>query len=105
MPPTATPGASTPPTSTPPSLVASRDAASYSTPGASTPPVSNPTVKRGTYQQVPNQVLFALDSSGKPNISGDLTNIVQGDAGDCYFLAALMTVAARRARNHIEHGP
>ncbi|WP_090955977.1 C2 family cysteine protease [Arthrobacter sp. ov118] len=57
--------------------------------------MSNPTVKRATYQQVPNQVLFALDSSGKPNISGDLTNIVQGDAGDCYFLAALMTVAAR----------
>ncbi|MET1065156.1 MAG: C2 family cysteine protease, partial [Arthrobacter sp.] len=35
------------------------------------------------------------DSAGKPNISGDLTNIKQGDAGDCYFLAALMTVAAR----------
>ncbi|WP_167467935.1 C2 family cysteine protease [Arthrobacter oryzae] len=50
---------------------------------------------RATYQQVPNQVLFALDSAGKPNISGDLTNIAQGDTGDCYFLAALMTVAAR----------
>lgn len=84
-PPTSTPGASGPPTSTPPT----------STPGASRPPVSNPTVNRAEYQEVPNQVLFALDSSGKPNISGDLTNIVQGNVGDCYFLAALMTVAAR----------
>ena len=57
------------------------------------------------YQKVPNQVLFALDSAGKPDISGDLTNIAQGDAGDCYFLAALMTVAARAARHHLEHGP
>ena len=95
MPPTATPGASTPPTATPPSSSLPASPPPTSTPGASTPPVSNPTVKRGTYQQVPNQVLFAVDSSGKPNISGDLTNIVQGDAGDCYFLAALMTVAAR----------
>lgn len=66
------------------------------TPGASGLPANNPTVSgRATYQQVPNQVLFALDSAGKPNISGDLTNIAQGDTGDCYFLAALMTVAAR----------
>lgn len=48
-----------------------------------------------TYQKVPNQVLFALDSAGKPIVSGDLTNIEQGDVGDCYFLAALLTVAAR----------
>ncbi|WP_277527041.1 C2 family cysteine protease [Arthrobacter sp. ES3-54] len=65
-------------------------------PGASGPQGNNPTVSgRATYQKVPNQVLFAHDSAGKPNISGDLTNIKQGDAGDCYFLAALMTVAAR----------
>ena len=65
-------------------------------PGASGPSGNNPTVSgRATYQKVPNQVLFAVDSAGKPNISGDLTNIKQGDAGDCYFLAALMTVAAR----------
>ena len=66
-----------------------------STPEASAPAGANPAVSRATYQKVPNQVLFALDSAGKPNISGDLTNIAQGDAGDCYFLAALMTVAAR----------
>jgi hypothetical protein len=66
------------------------------TPGASGRPVSNPAVSgRAAFQKVPNQVLFALDSAGKPDISGDLTNIKQGDAGDCYFLAALMTVAAR----------
>ena len=65
-------------------------------PVASGPSVSNPSVSgRATYQQVPNQVLFALDSAGNPDIAGDLTNIKQGDAGDCYFLAALMTVAAR----------
>ena len=64
--------------------------------GPSGLPESNPTVSgRATYQRVPDQVLFALDSAGKPNISGDLTNIAQGDTGDCYFLAALMTVAAR----------
>ena len=39
--------------------------------------------------------VVTLDSAGKPDISGDLKNIKQGDAGDCYFLAALMTVAAR----------
>jgi len=66
-----------------------------SAPEASAPAGANPAVSRATYQKVPNQVLFALDSAGKPNISGDLTNIAQGDAGDCYFLAALMTVAAR----------
>jgi hypothetical protein len=72
-----------------------------SSPGASAPPEAsgpagtNPAVSRGTYQRVPNQVLFALDADGKPNISGDLTNIKQGDVGDCYFLAALLTVAAR----------
>ena len=65
-------------------------------PGASGAPVSNPSVSgRATFQKVPNQVLFALDDSGKPDLSGDLTNIKQGDAGDCYFLAALMTVASR----------
>jgi hypothetical protein len=65
-------------------------------PGASGPSANNPKVSgRAVYQKVPNQVLFALDGAGKPNISGDLTNIKQGDAGDCYFLAALMTVAAR----------
>jgi Calpain family cysteine protease len=66
-----------------------------STPGASASPGSNPSVKGATFQKVPNQVLFALDGAGKPNISGDLTNIAQGDTGDCYFLAALLTVAAR----------
>ena len=67
------------------------------TPAAGGPgtPVSNPAVTDATFQKVPNQVLFALDSAGKPNISGDLTNIEQGDTGDCYFLAALLTVAAR----------
>jgi hypothetical protein len=66
------------------------------TPGASGRPVSNPAVSgKATFQKIPNQVLFALDSSGNPDISGDLKNIKQGDAGDCYFLAALMTVAAR----------
>jgi len=66
------------------------------TPGASGRPVSNPAVSgKATFQKVPNQVLFALDSAGQPDISGDLQNIKQGDAGDCYFLAALMTVAAR----------
>ncbi|MCI9869445.1 C2 family cysteine protease [Arthrobacter humicola] len=65
-------------------------------PGASGAPVSNPSVSgRATFQKVPNQVLFALDDSGNPDLSGDLTNIKQGDAGDCYFLAALMTVASR----------
>jgi hypothetical protein len=65
-------------------------------PGVSGPSANNPKVSgRAVYQKVPNQVLFALDGAGKPNISGDLTNIKQGDAGDCYFLAALMTVAAR----------
>lgn len=65
-------------------------------PGASGTPVSNPSVSgRATFQKVPNQVLFALDDSGNPDLSGDLTNIKQGDAGDCYFLAALMTVASR----------
>jgi hypothetical protein len=64
--------------------------------GASGAPASNPSVSgRATYQKVPNQVLFALDNSGNPDVSGDLTNIKQGDAGDCYFLAALMTVASR----------
>ena len=29
-----------------------------------------------------------------PNAYRDVTNIAQGDAGDCYFLAALLTVAA-----------
>ena len=58
--------------------------------------VSSPSVSgRTTYQKVPNQVLFALDSAGNPDISGNLTNIAQGDTGDCYFLAALLTVAAR----------
>lgn len=73
-----------------------------STPGATSAPggsgvsLSNPAVSgRATYQKVPNQVLYALDSAGNPNISGNLTNIKQGDAGDCYFLAALMTVAAQ----------
>jgi hypothetical protein len=66
------------------------------TPGASGAPVSNPAVSgKATFKKVPNQVLFAFDSAGRPDISGDLTNIQQGDAGDCYFLAALMTVAAR----------
>ena len=64
-------------------------------PGASAPSLGNPSVSRATFQTVPNQALFALDSAGNPNISGDLTNIEQGDAGDCYFLAALLTVAAR----------
>ena len=59
-------------------------------------PGSDPVVSgRATYQSVPDQVLFARDSAGKPNISGDLTNIAQGDTGDCYFLAALLTVAAK----------
>ncbi|MCU1532951.1 MAG: hypothetical protein JWO49_2522 [Arthrobacter sp.] len=66
-----------------------------STPATPAPPVSNPSVKGATYRKVPNQVLFALDSAGNPEISGDLTNIMQGDTGDCYFLAALLTVAAR----------
>jgi hypothetical protein len=48
-----------------------------------------------TYKPVPNQVLFNLDASGPPIISTDLTNVYQGDAGDCYFLAALMAVARR----------
>ncbi|BCW72837.1 hypothetical protein NicSoilB8_38810 [Arthrobacter sp. NicSoilB8] len=52
-------------------------------------------MKGATFQRVPNQVLFAVDGAGKPDISGDLKNIAQGDAGDCYFLAALLTVAAR----------
>jgi hypothetical protein len=65
-------------------------------PGASGAPAGNPSVSgRANYQKVPNQVLFALDNSGNPDVSGDLTNIKQGDAGDCYFLAALMTVASR----------
>ncbi|MCB5291146.1 C2 family cysteine protease [Arthrobacter sp. SO3] len=63
--------------------------------GGAVPPVSNPSVKSATFQKIPNQVLFALDSAGKPDISGNLTNIAQGDAGDCYFLAAMLTVAAR----------
>lgn len=63
--------------------------------GGSVPPVSNPAAKGADFQNVPNQVLFALDGAGKPNISGDLTNVEQGDTGDCYFLAALLTVAAR----------
>jgi hypothetical protein len=63
--------------------------------GGSVPAVSSPTVKGATFRKVPNQVLFALDSAGKPVISGDLKNISQGDTGDCYFLAALLTVAAR----------
>lgn len=63
--------------------------------GGSGPSVSNPSVKGATFQKVPNQALFALDGAGKPDISGNLTNISQGDTGDCYFLAALMTVAAR----------
>lgn len=79
--PTSAPLTSAPPVSNPPVT--------------SVPPVGNPSVKRATFQKVPNQVLFALDSAGKPNISGDLTNIKQGDTGDCYFLAALLTVAAR----------
>lgn len=62
---------------------------------ASAPPGSNPSAGRATYQSVPDQVLFAPNPDGTPNISGDLANISQGDAGDCYFLAALMTVAAR----------
>ena len=66
-----------------------------SAPAASVPPVSNPSVRGATYRKVPNQVLFALDSAGNPDISGDLANIAQGDVGDCYFLAALLTVAAR----------
>lgn len=61
----------------------------------SVPPVSSPTAKGADFQNIPNQVLFALDSAGKPDISGDLTNIAQGTSGDCYFLAALLTVAAR----------
>jgi hypothetical protein len=65
-------------------------------PTASTPSGDNPSVHGATFQKVPNQVLFALDSAGQPNISGDLKNIEQGDAGDCYFLAALLTVAARQ---------
>ena len=65
-------------------------------PEAAGPAVSNPSVTgRAAYQKVPNQVLFALDSAGNPDISGDLTNIAQGDTGDCYFLAALLTVAAK----------
>ncbi|CAH0143808.1 hypothetical protein SRABI26_00535 [Arthrobacter sp. Bi26] len=65
-------------------------------PGQSGRPVSNPAATgRATFQKVPNRVLFALDSAGQPDISEDLDNIKQGDAGDCYFLAALMTVAAR----------
>ena len=66
-----------------------------SDPAASAPSVSNPSVRGATYRKVPNQVLFALDSAGNPKISGNLTNIAQGDVGDCYFLAALLTVAAR----------
>ncbi|HSN37514.1 MAG TPA: C2 family cysteine protease [Arthrobacter sp.] len=57
--------------------------------------MTNPSAKGATYRKVPNQVLFALDNAGQPDISGDLTNIKQGDTGDCYFLAALLTVAAR----------
>jgi hypothetical protein len=64
-------------------------------PAGSAPPGSNPSAGRATYQSVPDQVLFASNPDGTPNISGDLANISQGDAGDCYFLAALMTVAAR----------
>ncbi|MEC5191488.1 hypothetical protein RCH17_001878 [Arthrobacter sp. MP_M7] len=63
--------------------------------GGAVPSVKNPSVKNGTFQQIPNQVLFTLDSAGKPDISGNLTNIAQGKVGDCYFLAALLTVAAR----------
>lgn len=62
---------------------------------ASAPPGSSPSVRGATYRKVPNQVLFVLDYAGNPNIGGDLTNISQGDTGDCYFLAALLTVAAR----------
>ena len=64
-------------------------------PAASEPQLSNPSAKGATYRKIPDQVLFALDSAGMPDISGDLTNIKQGDTGDCYFLAALLTVAAR----------
>jgi hypothetical protein len=86
---TAPPGSA--PTQTPPGTITPSP-----TPRASGRPVSNPAVSgRATYQNVPNQVLFALGSAGKPDVSGDLANIKQGDAGDCYFLAALMTVAAR----------
>ncbi len=93
------------PTPTSPSIPSALPASNP--PEASAPPVSNPPEEAGpavsnpamtgrtAYQTVPNQVLFALDSAGKPNISGNLTNIAQGDTGDCYFLAALLTVAAK----------
>lgn len=80
---------------TPPSAQGTSGTPVTTPPAASAAEVSNPSVNGATYRRVPHQVLFALDSAGKPNIAGDLTNIKQGDTGDCYFLAALLTVAAR----------
>lgn len=60
--------------------------------GPALPPVQTPQ-SRHPYKAIENQVLFRTDQHGNPIISGNLTNIRQGDAGDCYFLASLMAVA------------
>jgi hypothetical protein len=60
-------------------------------------PVQSPK-SRYKYRQIENQVLFAKDASGSAVISANLSNIKQGYAGDCYFLAALMAVAHHSPR-------
>ncbi|QBD77016.1 hypothetical protein EPA93_13780 [Ktedonosporobacter rubrisoli] len=63
---------------------------------AGTEQVKSPKIPKGLhYAKIPGQVLFAKDKNGNPIISGDLGNIKQGDAGDCYFLSSLLAVAQR----------
>lgn len=57
-------------------------------------PVRSPKSKQ-RYATIPDQVLFRTDQDGKAVVAGDLTNVKQGRAGDCYFLAALLAVANR----------
>jgi len=45
------------------------------------------------YEEIPNQVLFKKDTNGNSIISEDLSNVHQGEAGDCYFLAILLALA------------
>lgn len=54
------------------------------------PPIQTPKSRRD-YIEIPNQILFHTDDDGMPILSD--SNIRQGKAGDCYFLAALMAVA------------
>ena len=48
-----------------------------------------------SYNALRGEALFRSGPDGQPDIRGDLTNIHQGSAGDCYFLSSLMALANR----------